>query len=179
MTLKPTLEAILFAHGEPLSAEKLAKAAKAKKDEVLTALKELSQEYQGRGLTILEKGDEFTLGSNPAYAGYVENLIKEDLSEELSRAAVETIAIVAYKGPLTRAQIEYVRGVNSSFTLRNLLMRGLVERMENPKDARSYLYKVSFDFLKHLGISRLEDLPQYEEFKKEKIEVLEEPQKQN
>ena len=89
---------------------------------------------------------------------------------------METLAIIAYKGPLTRAHIEYVRGVNSSFTLRNLVMRGLVERMENPKDARSYLYGTSFNFLKHLGVARPEDLPRFEEFKKEKIEVLEERQ---
>ena len=88
---------------------------------------------------------------------------------------METIAIIAYKGPLTRLDIEYVRGVNSSFIIRNLLMRGLVERVENPKDARSYLYKVSFDFLKHLGVTGIEDLPQYQEFKKSRIEVLEKP----
>ncbi len=173
--LKPALESILFAYGEPISAEKLAKIVKAKKDDVFSALKELSKDYENRGLALLEKDGQYQLGSRPAYTRYIEELVKEEFAEELSRAALETVAIIAYKGPLTRAQIEYVRGVNSSFTLRNLLMRGLVERIDNPQDARSYLYKVSFDFLKHLGLTKLEELPRYEEFKKEKIEVLEEP----
>lgn len=179
MNLISIIETILFTYGEPMSLEKLAKITKAKKEEVHEALSALAREYEGRGLAILKKGDEYQLGSNPAYANYIEELVKSEFSEELSKAAIETVAIIAYKGPVTRAQIEYVRGVNSSFTLRNLLMRGLIERVENPKDARSYLYRVSFDFLKHLGLTRLEDLPQYDEFRKEKIEVLEEPKNLN
>ena len=100
--------------------------------------------------------------------------MKSEFNEELSRAAVETAAIIAYQGPLTRVDIEYVRGVNSSFILRSLMMRGLIERVENPKDARSYLYRISFDFLKHLGVVRIEELPQYEELHKEKMGGLEE-----
>lgn len=177
--LKSIIETILFVHGEPMEIEKLVKITKAKQEAVLETLEELKKDYDGRGLTILIKDDQYQLGSNPDNAKYIESLIKNEFSEELSKAAVETIAIIAYKGPLTRAEIEYVRGVNSSFTLRNLLMRGLVERIENPKDARSYLYRVSFDFLKHLGAARLEDLPQYEEFKKSRIEILEEQKTQS
>ncbi|QQG45301.1 MAG: SMC-Scp complex subunit ScpB [Candidatus Sungiibacteriota bacterium] len=177
--LKSIIETLLFIYGEPLALEKLIKIAKNKKEAVLEALSGLKKDYEGRGLTLLEKDNTYQLGSNPANAKYVEDLVKSEFTEELSRAALETVSIVAYKGPLTRAQIEYVRGVNSSFTLRNLLMRGLVERIENPKDARSFLYRVSFDFLKHLGLTKIGDLPQYEEFRKEKIEVLEEaPTKQ-
>ncbi|MBI2640404.1 MAG: SMC-Scp complex subunit ScpB [Candidatus Sungbacteria bacterium] len=172
MDIKSIIESILFSYGEPLALEKLAKLTKAQKEAVSEALETLAKEYEGRGLAILKKDDEYQIGSNPANSKYIEELVKSEFSEELSKAAVETVAIVAYKGPLTRAQIEYVRGVNSSFTLRNLLMRGLVERIENPKDARSYLYRVSFDFLKHLGLTKMEDLPQYDEFRKENIEVL-------
>jgi len=174
MNLKSIIETILFVHGEPVALEKLIKFTKAKKEAVLDALEKLKKDYQDRGLTILIKDNKYQLGSNPENVKYIEDLIKSEFNEELSKAAVETAAIIAYKGPLTRAEIEYVRGVNSSFTLRNLLMRGLVERIENPKDARSYLYRVSFDFLKHLGATQIEDLPQYEEFRKNKIEVLEE-----
>ena len=173
MELKSALETLLFAHGEPMSEEKLAKLTNHKKDEVSSALSELATEYQGRGLALLKKDDKWCLGTNPENAKLVEDLVKSEFGEELSRAAIETTAIIAYKGPLTRADIEYVRGVNSSFTLRNLLMRGLVERIENPKDARSYIYRVSFDFLKHLGLTKIEDLPQYEEYRKEKMGDLE------
>jgi len=161
-----------------MTLEKLIKIAKAKKEAVLEALEELKKDYEGGGLAILTKDDRYQLGSNSKNTKYIEELVKSEFSEELSKAAIETAAIIAYKGPLTRAEIEYVRGVNSSFTLRNLLMRGLVERIENPKDARSYLYRVSFDFLKHLGVTRIEDLPRYEEYKKSRIEILEEEKPQ-
>lgn len=149
----------------------MAKGAKASKEEVLASLAELKEEYKNRGLVLMEKDGEWQLGSNPANAALIEELVKSDFSEELSRAALETLAVIAYKGPLTRMDIEYVRGVNSSFTLRNLTLRGLIERIENPKDARSYLYRVSFDFLRHLGLGSSEELPGFKEFKEQKIEL--------
>lgn len=175
MSLKSIIETTLFAYGEPMGAEKLAKFLKRKKEEVVEALEELKNDYAGRGLVMVEKDGEYMLGSNPENAKYVENLVKSEFTEELSKAAVETLAIIAYKGPLTRADIEYVRGVNSSFTLRNLLMRGLIERIENPKDARSYLYRISFDFLKHFGLAKADDLPGFKDFKASKIELPEVP----
>lgn len=174
MELPSLIESLLFVYGEPLTLKKLREITGRNEEEIQKAVDTLRNAYQNRGLFLLEHEGSYQLGSHPEAATYVEKLVKSDLGEELSRAALETIAIVAYKGPLTRADIEYVRGVNSSFTLRNLLMRGLVERIENPKDARSYLYRVSFDFLKYLGLTRIEELPQFEEFKKEKIEVFEE-----
>lgn len=172
MNLKSIVEALLFVHGEPVKLKKLAKITKAKEEEVKTAIQELSKEYAERGFAILEKDDMYQLGSNPACTHEIEELMRDEFSEELSRAAIETLAIIAYRGPKTRAEIEYVRGVNSSFTLRNLLMRGLIERIENPKDARSYLYRISFTFLKHMGISRPEELPEFDQLAKEKIEIL-------
>jgi len=172
MNLKSVIETILFIHGEPITADKLVKVLKRDKNDILNALQELEREKE-KGMVILKKDGAYQLGSNPQNTSYIEELIKSEFSEELSKSALETIAIIAYKGPLSRSQIEYVRGINSAFTLRNLLMRGLVERIENPKDARSYLYRISFDFLKHLGVTKVEDLPAYQEFLKEKIEVFE------
>ena len=171
--LKSIIETILFVVGEPISLTKLAKTAQVEEGEVKQVLEDLEKDYRDRGLAILRKEDEFQLGTNPDNKEYVEGLLRGELGEELSRAALETVAIVAYKGPLTRAQIEYIRGVNSSFILRNLLMRGLVERIDNPKDSRSYLYKISFDFLKHFGITKMEDLPGFAELHRYKIEILE------
>lgn len=168
MNLKSIIETILFAYGEPMALEKIARLAKTDAKEAWQALKELRTEYEGRGFTLLEKDNGWQLGTAPANAAYLETMFKSEFNEELSRAALETLAIIAYKGPVSRAEIEFVRGVNSSFTVRNLLMRGLIERFENPKDARAYLYRVSFDFLKHFGMTRIEDLPQYEAFHKEK-----------
>lgn len=169
--LKAVIEAMLFVHGEPIEGEKLANITRVKKEEAEEALHELCRDYNGRGFSLLEKDGKWQIGTNPECAPFVEELTKGEFSEELSRAALETVAIIAYKGPLTRAEIEFVRGVNTSFTLRNLLMRGLVERMENPRDARSYLYRVSFDFLKHFGLTRITELPSYDDFQKEKIDM--------
>lgn len=163
MQLKHKIESILFVTGEPVSEKKLVKILEATQEEARQALEELRGDYNNRGIVILQKEDEWQFGTSPEHAGLIEQLVKSEFTEELSRAALETLTIVAYKGPLTRHDLDFIRGVNSSFMLRNLLLRGLVERVENPKDARSYLYKISFDFLKHLGIGKVEDLPDYAE----------------
>lgn len=173
MNLKSIIETILFVHGEPIEAKKLAGITGASQEEIQESLRELTHEYADRGFCIMHYDGKYQLGSNPANAHYVTELVKSEFSEELSRTAMETLAIIAYKGPLTRIQIEYIRGVNSSFILRTLLMRGLVERMDNPKDARSYLYHTSGDFLRHLGVTRREDMPHFEEYHQQQIEILE------
>lgn len=154
--------------------DQLARASGAKKEDVRLALDNLRSLYKGRGIVILEKDGAHQFATSPDNASHIEEFIKGEFSAELSKAALETLAIIAYKGPLTRVDIEYVRGVNSSFILRNLMMRGIIERIENPKDARSYLYRVSFDFLKHFGLTSVEELPQFKEFKEKKIEFAEE-----
>lgn len=174
MSLKSIIESVLFIYGEPIALEKIAKIVQSEKEEIVKAIGELKKDYKTRGFAILEKDGSYQLGSNPENTNQIEGLVKNELNEELSRAAVETAAIIAYKGPLTRLEIEYIRGVNSSFIIRSLLMRGLIERIENPKDARSYLYKIGLDFLKHLGVTKIEDLPKYQEFKSSKIGIPEE-----
>jgi segregation and condensation protein B len=83
------------------------------------------------------------------------------MQESLSKAALEVLAVIAYRGPIARAEIEAIRGVNCSVTLRNLLMRALIERKENETDARGYLYSISFQFLKSLGLQSITELPEY------------------
>ena len=162
MELKHKIESVLFITGEPVSIKKLLVILNEKRENLEGALEELTKDYASRGIILIRKEDEWQFGTNPENARLVEDLAKSAFTEDLSRAALETLSIVAYKGPLTRLEIEFIRGANSSFTIRNLLMRGLVERIENPKDARSYLYKISFDFLKHLGLSAVHELPEYE-----------------
>ena len=91
--------------------------------------------------------------------------MKETLNENLTPAALETLALVSYVGPVSRSEIEYIRGVNTAFTLRNLLIKGLVQRSSDPKRGNVYLYKPSLDLLKFLGLPKIEDLPDYEKFK--------------
>ena len=170
-SLTSIIESILFVHGEPMGVEKMSAITKRSSKEIVPALAELKKEYEERGFILIEYNGQWQIGSHPDNASYIEELAKSEFSEELSKAALETLAVIAYKGPITRPDIEYIRGVNCSFTLRNLLMRGVIEREENPKDARSYLYTVSMDFLKHLGLTKLEELPRFWEFRKENIEV--------
>ena len=101
------------------------------------------------------------LGTAKELSPLIEQLTKEELTKDLGKAGLETLSIILYQGPITRADIDYIRGVNSQFIVRNLLIRGLVERVENPKDARSFLYKTTLDLLSHLGISKIEELPEY------------------
>ncbi|MBI2096640.1 MAG: SMC-Scp complex subunit ScpB [Candidatus Sungbacteria bacterium] len=164
--LKSKIEAILFMSGEPVGAARFAKILGVKIGAVESALEELKSDYAGRGIRLIRHNDAWQLGTAPEASDAIESLVKSEFSDELSKAALEVLSIIAYKGPLTRTEIEYIRGVNSSFILRSLLLRGLIERMENPKDARSYLYRVSVDFIKHLGLENIGELPEWESFHK-------------
>ncbi|MCX6763320.1 MAG: SMC-Scp complex subunit ScpB [Candidatus Moranbacteria bacterium] len=162
--LKSAIESILFISGEPVSIARLAKITETDKPTVENALMVLQAEYDSarRGIVIIRKEDEVQMATNAENSEIVEQIIKSELQGELSRAALEVLSIVAYRGPISRLNIEAIRGVNSTFTLRNLLIRGLLEREENQKDSRSYLYQISFDFLKKLGLDNIGKLPDYE-----------------
>lgn len=172
MDKKNILESLLFISGHSLSYKKLieilsSEEAKVSESDIENSLKELASEYEqnNRGLRLIFFDDKIQLVAAPESKEAVEKLIKSDLNEELTPAALETLAVIAYQGPVSRAVIENLRGVNCSFILQNLAIRGLIEKKNNPNDGRSFVYKVSFDFLKHLGLSRLEDLPNYDDLK--------------
>lgn len=161
--LKSIIESVLFLSGEPVRISKLAKVTGAKMPEVENALMVLGNDYSnGRGMVIIRKEDFVQMATSPDNATYLDELIKSEIQENLSKAALEVLSIVAYRGPIMRLDVEAIRGVNCSFTLRSLMMRGLLERIENPKDNRSYLYNVSFEFLKKLGLQNIKDLPDFE-----------------
>jgi len=163
MKLKSILESMLFSIGEPVLIEKLARTLGKDEDLIKKTIEILENNYkkEERGLRIIRKENKIQLVSAPQNSQYVEKLIKNDLNQELGPASLETLAIVAYKGPVSRAEIEKIRGVNCSLILRNLLIRGLIERQEKPQNIRFYLYEISFDFLKRLGLSSVNDLPDY------------------
>jgi segregation and condensation protein B len=167
--LQSAIESILFVSGEPVKISRIAKITSAPKPEVENAIMTIQGEYASsdRGMIIIKKEDEVQLVTNPNNATVVDDLVKSEIQENLSKAALEVISIVAYRGPISRMDVEAIRGVNCSFTLRSLLMRGLLERIDNPADNRSYLYKISFDFLKKLGIESVEKLPDFEKLSKD------------
>jgi segregation and condensation protein B len=160
------LEAVLFIHGEPLGRKKLAQILGAAPEEVDALLLEYEATLAdaGRGLALIKDHEKVQLVTKPQFHHILETFVKEELKEDLTPAALETLAIIAYFGPIARSRIDYQRGVNSMFILRSLLLRGLVERFPDPAHANSFLYQASFDLWKHLGITKKEDLPEFGKF---------------
>jgi segregation and condensation protein B len=156
------LEAILFWKAEPVSLKKLASLLNIGVESIKEGLKELEEKLKGRGLTLVQTDEEVMLGTAKELSPLIEQLTKEELTRDLGKAGLETLSIVLYQGPISRADIDYIRGVNSQFILRNLLIRGLVERVDNPTDARSFLYQTTLQLLSHLGITKREELPEFE-----------------
>lgn len=161
------IEAILFFKNESVKKKWLETTLKKNKDEVENALTELKMTLSGRGIVLIELDDCVALRSAPAHSEILSELRKEELSKDLGKAGLETLSIVLYHSPVTRAEIDYIRGVNSTFIIRNLLVRGLVERTSNPKDARSFLYRPTLSLLSFLGIPSVNELPEYEKVRNE------------
>lgn len=180
--LRSILESLLFVSGEPIKISRLARISGVGKNEIEKSLDVIEKDYkeQNKGLRIVKKGDSVQLATNPESAEFVKQLVSGEMSSELSKSALETLSIAAYRGPVTRIQIEAIRGVNCSYVLRSLLMRGLMERKES-SDIRGYLYEISFDFLKTLGIQDAKNLPDWENLSKnEKVdEILSGDQREN
>jgi len=173
MTLDAYIESILFFKGTPTAISFIAKVLGKKKEEIEEALNILDKKLEDRGLTLIRLEDKVSLGTAPKTSGFIEALIKEDLSKDIGKAGLETLSIVIYKGPVSRGDIDYVRGVNSSFILRNLLIRGLVEKVRDQKDQRVSLYNPTFKLLSYLGISKMSEMPKYDETR-ENIKSFEE-----
>ena len=176
--LLAALEAVLFVYGEPLEIKKLSKILNVSEEEIRTAVSELSKilDNQNRGLALIVDDSRAQIATKPEFSSLIENFIKSEFDENLTPAALETLSLVAYLGPLSRPQIDYYRGVNSSFTVRNLLMKGLVERFNKPDNQHLFFYKPSMDLLKYLGVSKIEDLPDFEKYKTLSVENIQNSQ---
>ncbi len=160
------LEAFLFSYGEPLALARLTKfigADAAAVEALITAWQKMLADDPARGLTLIVHNSAVQLVTKPSLKNVAQAMLQDELREELSPAALETLSLIAYLGPVPRATVDYIRGVNSSFSVRNLLVRGLVERRTAEK-GNMYEYFPSFQFLKHMGFSRVEELPEYERF---------------
>lgn len=175
MNLSSIIESILFISGEPVTINRLSKIAGASEEEIGKALDELAVNLDRRGIVLVRKDHWVVLATNPLAQPFVDKIAKEVFDRELTRAALETLSIIIYKGPVTRAEIDFIRGVNSGFTVRNLMLRGLVERTVNPKDGRAYLYQPSIQMLAFLGVKKIEEIPQYLEFRSKIDEYLQNP----
>lgn len=165
--MQQKIESILFYKNEPVALKDLSAWLEAPEEEVLDGLEALRGALQDRGVVLLENAGEYSLVTSSDSSGLIERLVKEELSKDLSSASLETLAVILYKSPVTRKEIEYIRGVNVSFSLRNLLLRGLIEKKGSVLDERIYLYTPSPDALKYLGITKVSDLPGYSDIVRE------------
>lgn len=173
--LESKIEALLFLYGEPVKIEKLAKELGVKNSEVNDVINILSQKLansQDRGLELVVFDGRVQLVTKSDLKPLTAKIVAEEMDTPLTPASLETLSIIAYLGPCSRALIDYIRGVNSTFILRSLMVRGLIERKPDPKRANAFLYQPSFDFLKHIGITRPEELPDFEKYRKLKDEAL-------
>ncbi len=153
------IEALLFALGRPVGRPELCKLLGLDAAALNAALAELAA--APRGTALVDDGTEVQLRVAPVAAALVERVRKEEYSRDIGRAGLEALAAVLYRGPLTRAEIDFIRGVNSSQTLRTLTLRGLLRRVPNPRDERSYLYEPTTELLAQLGVASTSALPEY------------------
>lgn len=164
LSIESKIESLLFFKGEPMSKKEIIKLLQIEESDFDTAITTLEETLQNRGIALLKRESDYSLGTHPELGPFFEAMRKEELSKELSKATLETIAIILYKSKSTRGTIDYIRGVNSSFIIRNLLVRGLIEREQDPEDSRAFIYKPSFQLLEYMGVKSVEELPSYEEY---------------
>lgn len=156
-----SLEALLFTEGESVSYKRLSAALKCDMVELSKALDQLGSELQGRGIALIRGETEAALAIAPSTETVVREAESADTKGDIGEAGLEVLSIVLYRGPSTRADIDYIRGVNSSFTIRTLLARGLLERVRNPDDSREFLYRGTIELFAHLGIKEGSEAPDY------------------
>jgi segregation and condensation protein B len=161
--LTSQIQSILFVASKPLTIKQLAKFTSASESEVAAALQDLAEYCQNSGVVLLDSGSQFQLATASQNTNMVTEFLNSDLREQLTDATAEVLAIIAYRQPISKAEIESVRGVNSQYSIRSLLMRGLIEKVANPEDGRSSYYQITTEFLQQLGISSIKDLPSFEE----------------
>ena len=163
INLQYAIEGILFAAGEPVKAAKLAAVLDTDLSTVTEAVRLLKYNYDTelRGIMIIELDDGYQLCSRPEYYAYIQEILGEQRRQALSNAAMEALAIVAYKQPITRGQVEFIRGVNSDGAMNRLVERDLIEetgRLDAP--GRPILYSTTQNFLRCFGIKSPKDLPE-------------------
>ena len=161
-SLKSQLESILFVANKPLRAQDLAKILELPQKDITPVLEALVLERSDSGIVLLENNGWYQFATQPANAILVKNFLNTDLREKLTDATVEVLAIISYRQPISKAEIEAIRGVNSQYSIRHLLMRGMIEKVSNPHDGRGFLYQTTTEFLQHLGLNSLKDLPEFE-----------------
>lgn len=158
------LEAILFWKAEPVSKKELSRLLDLSDQETDLAIVELRDNLKSRGISVIETGTEVSLRTSSEYSELIADLTKQELNREISRAGVEILSLVIYRGPISKREIDYIRGVNSSHIIRSLMIRGLIDKADG-EDGRSSHYKPSIELLSYLGINSIQELDNFETVK--------------
>jgi len=160
-------QAFLFVEGGSLPTHKLAQLLKSDQRGIKGVLEEIAASLEGSGLTLIQTDKEVSLATAPRVSDAVRESFEEALERDIGEAGLEVLAIVLYRGPSTRTHIDYIRGVNTTSTIRTLLARGLLERASDPTDARQYVYRPTPELLAHLGVRASAALPEYDTIRAE------------
>jgi segregation and condensation protein B len=163
MLIKSKIESLLFISAKPMSVKQLADLIKADSKEIKEAGDGLVSYYKEKkgGMEIIKNGSSYQMVSAPENASVVREFIKDETTGELSRPSLEALTIIAYRAPISKIDLDRIRGVNCSLIVRNLLIRGLIEGKFDKKKNETY-YNPTFDFIKYLGINDIKELPDYE-----------------
>ncbi|HTZ18116.1 MAG TPA: SMC-Scp complex subunit ScpB [Dissulfurispiraceae bacterium] len=164
---KPIIEALLFAAGEPLTAGAIAKATSLNEHDIKEIMRELIADYRDRnsGIVIAEIADGYEMVTAPEHAAWIRRLKNISVSNKLSQPALETLSIMAYKQPLTKVEVDQLRGVNSDAAVKSLLDKHLIKiigKKESP--GRPFLYATTNEFLQYFGLKNLTELPAIHDF---------------
>jgi len=161
MSLESQIEAVLFWKGESVSINELIKILEVSEEEITNALNNFEKSLVGRGIALTRNGNEVMLYTSPGSSELIKKITKEDLNHDISKAGIEVLSLILYRGPIAKREIDYVRGVNSNYIVRNLLIRGLIEKADGA-DSRSFVYQPTLGLLAHLGINKKENLPNFD-----------------
>ncbi len=158
--LKSIIESILFISHKALSLNEFKKITGAEIEEIKETLNKLSDEYnrEDRGFIIIQNNNKYQIATNPKNAHIIKKFLKKEVSDEMTPASIETLSIIAYRGPIEKEELEQIRGVNCSIILRNLLIKGLIESQSDNEE----IYDISLEFMRRVGISKREELPEFE-----------------
>ena len=167
MNLEQKIEAILFYKNEPMEIKALSKLVEKDERETREALQNLAKSLENRGVCLVMTDNEAGLATTSEMKDLIKRIAKDEMSREIGGASLETLAIILYNESVSRREIDYIRGVNSTFILRGLCVRGLVERESDLKDQRIFRYKGSLSLLAHLGLKKLRNCRSLKRLKKE------------
>ncbi len=173
------IESLLFYKNEPLSFSLLSKYLQLPIAKIREEVEAMLPHYHERGVVLLVAGEKVSLRTAEISRELIAHITKSKEERELSKQALETIAIILYREGITKAEIDYIRGVNSVYILRNLLMRGLIEKKPNKRDKRSPLFVISPEALAFLGITAVHELPEFDIFSQKIKNFLKQQQEES